>query len=288
METIHLNASNLAYWKKQSTPNVMALGFFDGVHSGHEQVVKTACDVAKEKQLSVAVMSFFPHPKTILAKDNTAFDYIMPLSKKASILESLGVDTFYVVNCDKDFLFLPPEQFVSNYLLGLGVNHAVAGFDFSYGHRGAGNIDRLKADSSDQIEVTKVDKVDFNGKKISSTWIRELILKGKVEQLANVLGRCYETEVFWDGECFKRLPYYMLPAPGNYRVAIAKNEEQHETEVYVSKSQTGVYLAKNQRLNMFPDQKVEMVWLQQLPVDQELPIKRSFMSMHPFYRLKES
>nr|WP_156290621.1 adenylyltransferase/cytidyltransferase family protein [Oceanobacillus salinisoli] len=95
MKIVHLDSSNLEYWKNHSTPNVMALGFFDGVHNGHKNVIMTARDIANEKKLSLAVMGFFSHPKTILSKDNKEFDYLMPLSKKASILESLGVDTFY-------------------------------------------------------------------------------------------------------------------------------------------------------------------------------------------------
>ena len=68
----------------------------------------------------------------------------MPLSEKEKMLEQLGVDTFYIVQFDKEFASLSPEQFVSQYLVNLGVVHAVAGFDFSYGSRGLGNMDRLK------------------------------------------------------------------------------------------------------------------------------------------------
>jgi len=180
MKTIHLNSSSLAYWRHHATPNVMALGFFDGVHQWHKKVIETAANIAEEKELSLAVMCFFPHPKTILSKDSSKFDYLMRLAKKAFILGSLAVDTF-TVECDKDFLSLLPEQFVSSYMLDLKVKHAVAGFDFSYGHRAAGNIDRLKKDSFNRIDVTKVDKVDYYGKKISSTWICKLIFHGDME-----------------------------------------------------------------------------------------------------------
>lgn len=274
METIHLNSGNLQYWRNHSTPNVMALGFFDGIHNGHKKVIRTAGEVAKEKNISLTVMSFFPHPKTVLSKDDKEFNYLMPLSKKASVLESLGVDIFYVVKFDKDFLSLPPEQFVSSYLLDMDVVHAVAGFDFSYGHRGSGNIDRLKRDSSDQIDVTKVDKVDFYGKKISSTWMRELIFKGEMEQLSNVLGRFYETEVYWDGECFKLLPYYMLPAPGVYKVAITIKGRRQETEVVIPVNQNSVYLTENLKQHRFlPNEKSDIIWLHPIPVAQGLPSK---------------
>ena len=66
METIYLNRENLCNWQEKAKPNVMALGFFDGLHHGHCEVIKTALQKAKEKNVSLAVMSFFPHPKTVI------------------------------------------------------------------------------------------------------------------------------------------------------------------------------------------------------------------------------
>lgn len=270
MKTIHLNSSNHEYWKNHSTPNVMALGFFDGVHNGHKKVIQTAGDIAKKENLSLAVMSFFPHPKTILSKDNTEFDYLMPLSKKASILESLGVDMFYVVKFDKDFLSLLPKQFVSSYLLDMSVVHAVAGFDFSYGHLGASNINYLKSDSSNQIDVTKVDKVGFYGKKICSTWIRELIFEGEMGQLANILGRFYETQVYWEGEYFKLAPHYMLPATGYYKVVMKTKGKLRETEVFIPASRNGIYLVESIKQTFLPNEKLDIIWSHKIPNEQEL------------------
>ena len=92
-------------------------------------------------------MSFFPHPKTVIRKGKRQFHYLMPPSQKEKMLSELGVDFFYFVKFDQEFASLSPEQFVKNYLIDLGVTHAVAGFDFSYGYRGTGNMDRLKEDS---------------------------------------------------------------------------------------------------------------------------------------------
>ena len=87
-------------------------------------------------------------------------------------------------------------------MIHLGVVHAVAGFDFSYGYKGTGNMDRLKSDSGGLIEVTKVAKVECQGEKISSTCIRERLLKGNVEELPDFLGRPYEVKCDWDGFSF--------------------------------------------------------------------------------------
>ena len=73
-----------------------------------------------------------------------------------------------------------PNGLQPQYLLGLGVTHAVAGFDYTYGSKGIGNMDRLKADSGGLLEVTKVSKVECRGEKISSTSLREKLAQGKV------------------------------------------------------------------------------------------------------------
>ena len=77
-------------------------------------------------------------------------------------------------------------------------------------------MDRLKSDSGGLIEVTKVEKVECQGEKISSTCIRERLLKGKVEELPDFLGHPYEVKCDWDGFSFNLNPYYTLPAPGRY------------------------------------------------------------------------
>ena len=138
------------------------------------------------------------------------------------MLEQLGVDRFYIVQFDKEFASLSPQQFVTQYLLKLGVIHAVAGFDFSYGSRGLGNLDRLKNDSGGVIEVTKVEKVECKGEKISSTCIRERLVKGLVEEIPHFLGRPYEVKGNWDGFSIQVESYYTLPAPGRYIVTVKK------------------------------------------------------------------
>ncbi|PLS06699.1 FAD synthetase family protein [Neobacillus cucumis] len=163
----------------------MALGCFDGLHHGHVKVIRTAFEKAKERNVSLSVMSFFPHPKTVIG-GKASCHYLMPQSEKEKRFCELGVDTFYLVEFDKDFAGLSPQAFVNDYLIKLGVIHTVAGYD-SYGSRGVGNMETLTQDSGDQIEVTTVDKVEYKGEKISSTRIRQQLLAGNVEELPNLI-----------------------------------------------------------------------------------------------------
>lgn len=264
METIYLNRDNISYWCKKAKPNVMALGFFDGLHNGHYEVIKTAIKKAKELHLSCNVMSFFPHPKTILS--GKKIDYLMPPSEKEAMLRKLGVDNFYIVEFDKIFAALFPEQFVTQYLLSLEVVHVVAGFDFTYGFKGTGHMDRLKSDSRGFIEVTKVEKIECCGEKVSSTCIRERLLDGKVEEIPEFLGRPYEVECDWDGIfSFKTYPYYTLPAPGRYVVTIKNERQSFETIVKVVDNQGNLSLTCSEKILTFIKGKVSIIWKQRIP-----------------------
>jgi cytidyltransferase-like protein len=260
METIYINTDNLADCQEKAEACVMALGFFDGLHYGHREVIKSALRKAKEKAVSLAVMSFFPHPKSVLSNGKKKIDYLMPLSVKEKILRELGVDTFYIAQFNKEFASLSPEQYVTEYLVKLGVIHAVAGFDFSYGSRGIGNLERLNSDSGGIIDVTTVEKVMCRGEKISSTSIRERLSAGNVEELLDFLGRCYEVECKWDGQSFKLIPYYTLPAPGHYTVTINKGNLSKRAEVTVVEGKEGKLLIPVTELQSYLIGELNVVW----------------------------
>lgn len=260
METIYLNPDYLVHWQQNAKPSVMALGFFDGVHNGHREVIKTAKRIAREKNLSLTVMSFFPHPKVVLSNGKTRVNYLMPLSEKEKVLQTLGVNSFYIVEFDKAFASLSPEQFVAKYLTGLGVVHAVAGFDYTYGRLGAGNMERLKSDSGGLLEVTKVAKVQCRGEKISSTVIREKLSSGQVDELPDYLGRYYEVECEWNGGSLKPGLYYTLPASGHYAVTLKNGMGSIKTELIVMEKQEGQTLICVTEIPAFMKGRLSIVW----------------------------
>jgi cytidyltransferase-like protein len=261
METIFLNQDNLRRWQEKAKPCVCALGCFDGLHIGHGKVINTAYEKAKEKNVQLAVMSFFPHPKTVVTNGKKQIQYLMPLSEKEERLQVLGVDTFYIVEFDKEFAALLPEEFAVNYLVELGVVHAVAGFDFCYGYKGAGNMDRLYNHSGKLIEVTKVEKVGYQGEKISSTRIRERLLTGNVKELPDLLGSFYEVKCNWDGAELIPQPYYTLPASGRYAVMLKNEESSIKTELIVVESSGGSSLKCMTKIPSLLKGRLSIVWL---------------------------
>jgi riboflavin kinase/FMN adenylyltransferase len=265
METVYLNRGNLAEWQQKAKSNVMALGFFDGVHLGHQEVIRNAFQKAKEKRTLLSVMSFFPHPKFVLSNGKKNVDYLTPLSMKEKIFSSLGVDTFYIVEFDQEFSMLSPEQFAANYLIGLGVVHAVAGFDFTYGSRGLGNLDVLKRDFSSLIDVTKVPKVEFQGEKISSTLIREKLLNGDVADLPDYLGNYYEMECDWDGIHLRPRPYFTIPAHGRYDVNINHNGKLIPAGIMVVEENGHTFLHFETNIDKSVRGKISIIWRERKP-----------------------
>jgi riboflavin kinase/FMN adenylyltransferase len=257
METIYLNKGNLAAYQEMASSNVIALGCFDGLHHGHVKVIQTALQEAKERRRPLSVMSFYPHPKTVI-DGNACFHYLMTQSEKEKKLCELGVDTLYLVEFDKDFAGLSPQAFVMEYLINLGVIHAIAGYDFTYGSRGAGNMDTLKHDSGDRIDVTTVDKVEYNGEKISSTRIRQQLLKGNVEELPNLIGHSYELKCEGAGTVLTPFSYYTLPAPGSYDVTLKNKSNSLQTEVIVNEK--SVTLTSVDQIPSWLEGNLTIVW----------------------------
>lgn len=215
MKMFLVNEENLINVQQSCEPAVMALGFFDGVHKGHQKVILEAKEKAGKVGLPLAVMSFFPHPKTVFS--NEEVDYLMPMEQKADRLKKLGVDVFYIIDFTKSFASLSPSKFVQEYLVKLQVKYAVAGYDYTYGFKGAGTIDTIAPHSEGQIQVDKVEKYSMYGEKVSSTNIRCLLKEGKVEAISMLLGKPYEVKYSVNNGL---LPYYTLPEEGTYLTTV--------------------------------------------------------------------
>nr|WP_186324616.1 bifunctional riboflavin kinase/FAD synthetase [Paenibacillus bovis] len=172
----------------------IALGFFDGVHMGHQKVISTATSIAKENNWKSAVMTFDPHPSVVLGKGKKPVQYITPLEDKIKFINTLGVDYLFVIRFTSAFSSLEPEEFVDQYLINLNVKHVIAGFDYSYGKFGKGNMELLPKHSKGNFDVTTISKLEKNNEKISSTAIRQLINNGDMQGARKLLGRYYITE----------------------------------------------------------------------------------------------
>lgn len=175
-------------------PLSIALGHFDGVHRGHQQVINTAIETAKRKGLASAVMTFDPHPKAILGQGEQYIQCLTPLDMKMKLFEELGVDYAFVVQFNLQFAAITPKAFVDEILHRLQVVNVAVGFDFRFGAKGAGTPEVLKQLGEPNIQVEMVDAYMLDGKKVSSTIIREYLEQGNVERANELLGRNFQVE----------------------------------------------------------------------------------------------
>lgn len=173
-------------------PIVLALGFFDGIHKGHRKVIQTAKAMAESHGYKLAVMSFNQHPSVIFqGVSPESIRYLSPESRKAELLEELGVDLFYIVNFTKEFASLTPQEFVDQYIVGLHTKIVVAGFDYTYGKRDIANMRVLPEYSKNRFTIITIPEQRNSKGKISSTAIRAALLNGNVAEANKLFGYDY-------------------------------------------------------------------------------------------------
>ncbi|WP_125766309.1 riboflavin biosynthesis protein RibF [Lapidilactobacillus wuchangensis] len=175
---------------------VMALGFFDGVHRGHQAVIKRAVKIGHDRQLPVAVMTFNLYPGIVFNKVKASeFTYLSSVARKAAIMADLGVDLLYVVDFTQAVGQLQPQDFVDQFLVDLGVKVAVAGFDYTYGRPiERANMAVLPDYAQGRFEVVTVAEQTYQQHKISSTAIRTALADGDVDLADELLGYPYQTQ----------------------------------------------------------------------------------------------
>lgn len=168
---------------------VMAIGNFDGVHRGHQALLARACDIAQARGLKPAVMMFEPHPRSFFQPDRPFFQ-LTPLPRKLKLMELFGIEVAAVVNFDGALAALSAEAFVNEVLVdGLGIAHAVAGYNFFFGKGRGGNpqvLQELGAGAGVGVEI--VEAAGAAGETFSSTRARETLAEGDPRGAAEVLG----------------------------------------------------------------------------------------------------
>ncbi len=188
MRTIELSYPHTI--KQETLPEtVCAIGFFDGIHKAHQQVIGTAVAAAESKGMESAVITFHPHPSAVLQKTKQHVKYITPLQEKQKILQQMNVDRLYIIRFNETLAALSPQEFIDHFIIGLHIKHLVAGFDFSYGHKGQGNMKLIASQTRGEFTYETIDKLTSGNEKISSTKIRELLGTGAVGKVNQLLGR---------------------------------------------------------------------------------------------------
>jgi riboflavin kinase/FMN adenylyltransferase len=174
---------------------VVPLGNFDGVHRGHQVLLDKAASLARAEKAPVVALTFEPHPRAFFVPTTGPFRLTL-LPAKARLLAEHGVGAVLAQRFDAAFAALPAEAFVRDVLLGgLGARHVVCGYDFTFGARRGGNVERLREFGENLgFGVEVLEPVMREGEIYSSTGIREALRLGMVDEAADLLGRPWEIE----------------------------------------------------------------------------------------------
>lgn len=166
---------------------VLAIGIFDGVHSGHQKIINAAKNIGE-----VTVVTFDPHPASVLAPDRTP-TRLVNLADRISLLKKAGASYVEVINFNKEFSLLTPDQFIEDVLVArFAGEHVVIGENFNFGHKAQGTPKYLSEIGPKYgFDVSIIKLQEDNGLTVSSTRIRKLIIEGGVEQANELLTRNY-------------------------------------------------------------------------------------------------
>lgn len=169
---------------------VLVIGNFDGVHLGHQALLKKGREIAKKKNVPLGVLTFEPHPRQLFRPDEPPCR-ITPNDLKNERLCDCGVDLVFSLPFDWDFASQSADDFVRNILIdGIQASHVIVGYDFKFGQLRQGTPHTIK-DAG--LDVTVIEKIEEEGAgDLSSSHVRQLLRHGKIDEANSVLGWNWE------------------------------------------------------------------------------------------------
>ena len=187
-------SENSIYLKLEES--VVTIGTFDGLHAGHIEIIEQLKSKAKELNLKSVVVTFFPHPRTVVTKDFN-LKLLTPLEEKKRLFENFGIDYMYIITFNEKFSQKTYKEFFDETLIeSVNAKHLVIGYDHRFGNNRDGDIDKLSEyTKNNRIGMTVVGPKEIDDETVSSTKIRNALLSGELESANKMLNRYY----FLDG-----------------------------------------------------------------------------------------
>jgi riboflavin kinase/FMN adenylyltransferase len=181
---------------KQKLPHpVLTLGNFDGVHLGHQAIFRLLKERARKKNGTSVVFTFVPHPLSVIAPER-APKLLTTYKEKIELIKKCGIDVIICANFTKEFATLKAEDFVKDVLCRIiEVKEIFIGSNYLFGKGRRGSPELLKSLGKESgFTVTVIDEIKMNDTTFSSSKIRTLVAKGKVDEASKFLGRLYSVE----------------------------------------------------------------------------------------------
>lgn len=176
----------------KSNYNVATIGSFDGIHLGHKKILQTITKTAKKNNGKSILITFWPHPRYVLNKNNN-LKLLTSLKEKVKIFKENKIDYLYIIDFSISFSKVSAKKFVENILLEkLKTNCVLIGYNNHFGKNKEGNINYLEKNKNVfGIDIISISKQSIDKISISSTKIREYLSNGKIQSANKLLGRKY-------------------------------------------------------------------------------------------------
>ena len=171
---------------------VIALGMFDGVHCGHQSLIRSAKALAAEKGVQLRVSTFSCHPLEVLRPDNPP-EMLSTIPEKAALMYRLGADEMELIRFSRETADMEPEVFLEELRKRIKLRAVVAGWNYSFGKKGRGNADMLIEDGrihGYDVRIVPPETTE-DGTAISSSLVRQKLKEGKTEEARDLLGYEY-------------------------------------------------------------------------------------------------
>ncbi|HMP31051.1 MAG TPA: bifunctional riboflavin kinase/FAD synthetase, partial [Saprospiraceae bacterium] len=247
--------------------SIVTIGSFDGVHYGHQKLIQRALTLAKELEQEDIVVTFHPHPRSIIyPKDNT-LQLLNTIEEKINLFEKLGVSNLVIIPFTVEFSQQMPEEYVEHFLIkAFNPSHIIVGYDHRFGLNRQGDIYLLRAyEKKGFFTVLEVQKQEIEEIAVSSTKIRNAILEGNIREANLYLNNYYliigqvvkgdsigEKIGYPTANVVPELKSKLIPNEGVYAVYVWIDETRYEGMLYIGKRPTiGEKLNQTIEVNIF-------------------------------------
>lgn len=232
---------------------VATIGIFDGVHPGHRKVLSRLAQSAEDAGGESVILSFFPHPRTILGKPDDDIRLINTLDEKISLLEQTGIQHLIIHPFDKAFSEIPADRFIEEVLVGkLRLSRLVIGHDHRFGKDRQGSYSLLQTESVRfGFEMEEIPALDLKNISISSSRIRKALLEGNIQAANELLGYRFfmrgsviqgdkigRTINFPTANIYIEENYKLIPAEGVYAVKVSIGPESYSGMLNIGRRPT--------------------------------------------------
>lgn len=243
---------------------MVTIGTFDGVHYGHQKIIKRLCELAKSSGGESVILTFFPHPRMIIDPENQDLKLINTIKEKAEIIANLGVDHLIITPFTRDFSNLNAQEYIEKILVNtIGTKKIIIGYDHRFGKDRKGGMKELETYANIfDYTVEEIPEQDINDVAVSSTKIRKALLEGDVALAADYLGYFFSisgpvikgdkigrTIGFPTANIFVEETYKLIPGDGIYAVTIEMEAQSKSQNAQITTYKGMAYIGQRPTIN---------------------------------------